>query len=83
MLNHNLEAPDCRCDINNTAFSIYALHQHQVEEFIDRLSLEDDPNDAEIQHNIAKLVGLDLESLTINQIKYIEREVSKKYESRY
>ena len=79
MLNpFDIWAPDCRCDMNNTAFSAYAFHQQQIEDFIDVLAAADDPNDRYEQLAAARCVGLDPSSLTSDEKEYIEKEVVKR-----
>ena len=72
-------APDRHSSINNLAFSAYAFHQQQIEDFITVLASQDDPNDGDIQRQAAQYVGLDPNSLTSDEIEYIEREVAKRY----
>ena len=72
-------APDRHSSINNLAFSAYAYHQQQIEDFITVLASQDDPNDGDIQIQAAQYVGLDPNSLTSDEIEYIEREVAKRY----
>lgn len=72
-------APDRHSSINNLAFSAYAYHQQQIEDFITVLASQDDPNDGDIQTQAAQYVGLDPNSLTSDEIEYIEREVAKRY----
>ena len=72
-------APDCRCDMNNTAFSAYAYHEQQIEDFIEALAASPDPNDGAAQIRIAASVGISPNSLTPDELRYIEREVEKRY----
>ena len=72
-------APDRHSSINNLAFSAYAFHQQQIEDFITVLASQDDPNDGDIQTQAARYVGLDPNTLTSDEIEYIEREVAKRY----
>lgn len=72
-------APDRHSSINNLAFSAYAYHQQQIEDFITVLANQDDPNDGNIQMQAAQYVGLDPNSLTSDEIEYIEREVANRY----
>ena len=71
-------APDCRCPINNTAFSVYAFHQQKIEDFIDIIVNSNNPNDTIVQTNALRKVGLKRNELTSDDIVYIEREVNKK-----
>lgn len=61
-----------------TAFNAYAYHQQSIEDFIDALAKNDNPNDPINQRSIARYVGLDFNSLTNAEISYIEEEVSKR-----
>ncbi len=72
-------APDCRCDMNNTAFSAYAYHEQQIEDFIEALAASPDPNDGAAQVRIAASIGISPNSLTSDELRYIEREVEKRY----
>ena len=72
-------APDCRCSINNTAFSAYAFREQQITDIIQQLSTtDDDPNDFLVQQKIFSEIGVDSDSLTNQEITYIEREVSRR-----
>lgn len=62
----------------NGAFGAYAYHTTQIEEVIERLSREDDPNDPWVQNRIFCDVGISPNHLTSSDIKYIEEEVSKR-----
>ena len=72
-------APDRHSSINNLAFSAYAFHQQEIDDFIEVLAATDDPNDRANQYAAARCVGLDPNSLTSDEIKYIEREVAKRF----
>lgn len=72
-------APDRHTSINNLAFSAYAFHQQQIEDFIDALAATSDPNDYSNQCAAAQCAGLDPNTLTSDEIEYIEREVAKRY----
>lgn len=74
----NLFSPCYRGEVENAAFSAYAYHQQQIEDFIDALSAVPDPNDYRCQIEAVIASGLDYESLTSDDIKYIEREVAKR-----
>jgi hypothetical protein len=75
---YDIWAPDHRSKVVNTAFSAYAFHQQEIEDFIEVLAATDDPNDRANQYAAARCVGLDPNSLTSDEIKYIEREVAKR-----
>lgn len=76
---YDLWAPDHRSKVVNVAFSAYACHQQQIEDFIDALAATSDPNDYSNQCAAAECAGLDPNSLTSDEIEYIEREVAKRY----
>ena len=78
MNNWNLWAPGARSEIENVAFSAYAMHQQAIEDFIDVLAASDDPNDLGEQAATARLVGLNLDSLSQYEIDYIQKEVAKR-----
>jgi hypothetical protein len=69
----NVRSPDGRF---NDAFSAYAYHTSQLDEFAERLAEEDDPNDVWVQARIACDLDINLVRLTDNEIKYIEEEVA-------
>lgn len=72
-------APDCRSPVNNTAFSAYAFREQQITDIIQQLSVtDDDPNDFLVQQKIFSEIGVDSDSLTNQEITYIEREVSRR-----
>lgn len=72
-------APDHRCSINNKAFSAYAQRTQQIEDIIQKLStVNDNPNDFLVQQSIFRAVGIDSDTLTNQEIEYIEREVSRR-----
>ena len=73
---YDLRAPAFRSKEMNTAFSAYAFHQQQIEDFINLLAAADDPNDGEAQTELLYQVGLSPNDLTSYDIDYIEREVS-------
>ena len=75
----DLWAPDNRSKVTNVAFSAYAYHQQEIEDFIEVLSASDDPNDSHEQYAAARCIGLDPNSLTSDEIEYIEREVAKRH----
>ena len=75
---YSIWAPDRHTSVNNLAFSAYAYHTTQIEELIDRLAQEDDPNDPWVQNRICCDLGISLNHLTASEISYIEEEVSKR-----
>ena len=72
-------APDRHSFINNLAFSAYAFHQQQIEDFINTLAATSDPNDYSNQCAVSQYTGLDLDTLTYDEIEYIERETARRY----
>ncbi len=75
---YDLWAPSHRTKVENVAFSAYAFHQQEIDDFVEVLAASDDPNDQHNQIAAARCVGLNLDSLTSDEIDYIEREVSKR-----
>ena len=62
----------------NGVFGAYVNHTTKIEEVIDRLSKEDDPNDPWVQNRVFCDVGISPNHLTSSDIEYIEKEVSKR-----
>lgn len=60
------------------SFEFFAMRQQEIEDFIDALITTSDPNDYFNQRAAAMHVGLDLDSLTSDEVDYIEREVNKR-----
>jgi len=71
-------APSNRDPTENLAFSAYGYTQQKIEDFINELAKEDDPNDDWVQQRIAIDVGINLDHLTNSEIEYIEREVANR-----
>ena len=71
-------APDRRTSINNKAFSAYAFRQQQIEDLVDALAAADDPNDYATQLSIYRALDFDSDTLTTDEVNYIEREVSRR-----
>lgn len=63
----------------NSVFWCYAYHQQKIEDFINALAASPDPNDYSCQCEAAEYAKLNLDDLTSDNIKYIEREVAKRY----
>jgi len=61
------------------AFACYAIHKDAIEAFIYRLVRTPDPNDTDIQSEIADEVGLNWQLLTPDEIEYIEKEVANRW----
>ena len=70
--------PDRRTSINNKAFSAYAMRQQEIEDLIDALVTSDNPNDYATQLSIYKALDFNSDTLTIKEIEYVEREVSRR-----
>ena len=51
----------------------------KIEKFIKLLAASDNPNDSAIQYIICKQVGLDSNSFSEKEIRYIEEKTSKIY----
>lgn len=66
--------------VEQIAFNAFAYHQQNIEDFIDALAASDDPNDYSNQYAAARSANLDVNSLTIQEREYIEREVIKRNE---
>lgn len=77
---YDLWAPDRHDKVTNVAFSAYAFHQQKIEDFINALAACPDPNDYEVQRSLARqILGCSLDRLTDAEIKYIEKEVAKRW----
>ena len=64
--------------VERAAFNAFACHKQTIENFIEILIKSDDPNAWHNQAEAMRKSGLNLNSLTSDEIKYIEREVSKR-----
>ncbi len=71
-------APDRHSSINNLAFSAYAVRQQQIEDIINALAKAVDPNDFELQCSIYQTLNFDSDTLTIDEVEYIEREAARR-----
>jgi hypothetical protein len=71
-------APGHRTSINNKAFSSYAMHQQKIEDVINFLAEAKEPECIYTQTFIFQRVDLDSDTLTTDEVKYIEREVSRR-----
>lgn len=69
-----LLSPDGR---HNLAFTMYADHQEKIEAFITALAHCSDPNNLVIQRAEAKAADIDLDSLTDEEVDYIQTKVSQ------
>ena len=74
-----ISGPGCQCSMEHLAFNAYAFHQQQIEDFINALAATSNPNDYFNQCAAAQCAGLDPNTLTSDEIEYIEREVAKRY----
>ena len=75
----DLWGPDRHTSVGNLAFSAYAFRQQQIEDVIAALvNSDDDPNDELVQQNAFSIAGIDGDSLSDDEITYIEREVARK-----
>lgn len=75
---YDLWAPDNRSKVVNTAFSAYAYHQSAIDDYVNLLAAADDPNDPYTQTSLLYQVGLTPDTLTSEDMNYIEREVSER-----
>ena len=62
-----------------SCFEFFAMRQQGIEDFIDALAATSDPNDYSNQCAAAQCAGLDPNTLTSDEIEYIEREAAKRY----
>ena len=74
----DLWAPGPRHKIENVAFSCYAKHTQDMEDFIDALAASTGPNDWATQNRLAAACDINLNALTRQEREYIEREVAKR-----
>lgn len=71
----------------NRAFSCFAMesegdlptHRGKIEKVINLLAQSSNPNDFDIQNAVFNLAGLDSDTLTSNEVEYIENEVARKW----
>ena len=74
-----VKAPWYPGSTEHLAFNAYAYHQQKIEDFINTLAAFDNPNESANQYAAAQMVELNINSLTSDEINYIEREVAKRY----
>lgn len=75
----DLWGPDRHTSVGNLAFSAYAFRQQQIEDVIAALvNVDDDPNNILVQQAAFLSAGIDGDSLSDDEITYIEREVSRR-----
>lgn len=65
----------------NVAFSMMACHQEEIDNVIERLAQEPDPNDYYAQQRVLDECHVRLEWFTDAEIAYIESEVAKRWGS--
>lgn len=58
---------------------VYFLETQKIEDFIEALAREPDPNDPMVQDEIAYRLGLDLDTLSKWDKEIIGREVAKRW----
>lgn len=63
---------------DDVAFLMYVAHTESIEDFINALAQEEDPNDSYTQHRLAYECNLDINMLTASEIEYIQKEVSER-----
>lgn len=63
----------------DTIFDAYAAHSQAIEDFIELLSSQDNPNDEVMQRTCAACAGLDFNSVSFFDLKYMEEEVRRRY----
>ena len=66
----------------NLMMNGYAMRFSLIDNFITQLVLADDPNDTMTQRTIARIVGLNPDSLTDGEIEYIEQEAARRWNRR-
>lgn len=66
-------------EIQNFAYTCYAMHTQAIEDVINELAREPNPNNAERQRAICAAYGINLDALTSQEIQYMEREVAKRW----
>lgn len=74
----DLWGPDRHTSVGNLAFSAYAFRQQQIEDLVDALAAVNNPNDYATQLSIYKALDFDSDTLTTDEVNYIEREVSRR-----
>ncbi len=73
----DLWAPGYRNKVENIAFSAYATHQQQIDDFIEVFAAAGYPEDGATQTALLRQVGLTPENLSPYDLYYIEKEVNK------
>ena len=67
----------------DTLFDAYAAHSQAIEDFIELLSSQDNPNDEVMQRTCAACAGLNFNSISFFDLKYMEEEVKRRYEYKH
>lgn len=62
----------------DVVFTLFAAEQTKIEELINRLAQEEDPNDFWRQRMICRELDLNLDDLTDDEIHYIEEEIARR-----
>lgn len=76
---YDIWAPGERTKVENVAFSSYAYHNQEMENFINALAAVPDPNDLTVQQNIAYNLGINIDNFSDQEIEYIEKEIERRY----
>ena len=63
------------------AFAGYAIHKKSIEDFIEMLSQQRNPNDEDIQYLCAEACDINWDLVDSEERKYIEREVSRRWQN--
>ena len=76
---YDIWAPGERTKVENVAFSSYAYHQQEIEDFINALAAVHNPNNYEVQCDIARNLGIRIDDFTDDEINYMENEIGRRY----
>ena len=74
---HNPHNPED--ELMNFVFTAYAATTQMLDDVINALARESNPNDIDVQRRICRQYGLNLDFLTDAEIAYMEREVARKW----
>ena len=66
--------------VQSFAYTCYAMHTQAIEDVINELAREPNPNDIYRQREICAAYGIDLDALTTQEIAYMESEVAKRWQ---
>lgn len=85
----NCNSPNCpfdlwgpevpRTKVGNVAFSMMACHQEEIDNVIEKLAQEPDPNDYYAQQRVFDECHVKLEWFTDQERAYIENEVARRW----